>query len=167
MHSKKGFTFLEMIIVMVISSLLLAIGIPSFKALTQGNRILNAGSAIQHNLMFARSQSVSLMSYVTVCPLLEGNTCGNNWINGLDVFIDNDQNQKLDANDTKLKAATPFNNTDSLVFPTKAITFTPDGQITSSAAIFRYCTEDKRVGVSVAFSGQAKVIKEDSFADCQ
>lgn len=165
MRTIQGFTFLEMVIVMIISALLLTIGIPGFTALINGNRVLNVGATIQHNLMFARSQSVSLMSYVTVCPL-EGNTCGNNWINGFDIFIDNDQNQIFSGDDTSLKAAVPFNITDTLVFPTTAITYTPDGQITGAASLFRYCTDERRVGVSVAFSGRAKVIDENSFADC-
>lgn len=165
MRAMKGFTFLEMIIVLVISSLLLTIGIPSFKNLIEGNRVLSVGSSVQNSLMFARSQSMSLINYVTVCPL-NGNTCGNDWINGLDVFIDVDRNGEFDDDDTKLKAAVPFNNTDTLVFPRSSVTFTPDGQISDDAATFRYCSGDRRVGVSVAFSGQAKILSDETFDDC-
>ncbi|MDA7745764.1 GspH/FimT family pseudopilin [Psychromonas sp.] len=165
MRTIQGFTFLEMVIVMIISSLLLTIGIPGFTALIKGNRLLNVGSSIQTSLMFARSQSVSLMSYVTVCPLV-GNSCSNNWINGLDIFIDNDQDQVLGVNDTKLKAADPFNNLDTLVFPTSSVTFTPDGQITGSASLFRYCTDEERIAVSIAFSGRAKIVTDEDFTDC-
>jgi len=166
MRAMKGFTFLEMIIVLVISSLLLTIGIPSFKNLIEGNRVLNVGSSVQNSLMFARSQSVSLINYVTVCPLKSDNTCGDDWINGLDVFIDANENEEFDDDDTKLKAAVPFTNTDTLVFPRSSVTFTPDGQISDDAATFRYCSGDRRVGVSVAFSGQAKILSDETFDDC-
>ena len=166
MNTMQGFTFLEMVITMIISSLLLTIGIPGFQTLIQGNRIINVGSTIQHSLMFARSQSVSLMSYVTVCPL-NGNTCGNDWINGLDIFIDNDQDKIFGSDDTKLKAAVPFNVIDTLAFPSTTITFTPDGHITGSAALFRYCTGDQRIGVKIAFSGRAKIVGSDTFSNCE
>ena len=166
MQKKQGFTLLELIISMVIGALLLTIGVPSFKSLIEGNRILSAGSSIQHSLMFARSQSLSLINYITVCPLKTDNTCGDDWINGLDVFIDNARDKKFNDSDVKLKAAIPFNDSDTLVFSRTAVTFTPDGQISDDAAIFRYCSGDRRTGVNIAFSGQAKILSEDSFEDC-
>ena len=87
MHAVRGFTLLELIIVLIISMLLIMIGIPGFQTLIQNNRLTAVASSIQNNLLFARNQSVSYLNYVTVCPL-ESNVCGNNWITGIDVFID-------------------------------------------------------------------------------
>jgi len=165
MRSIQGFTFLEMVIVLIIASIIFTIGIPAFTTLIQGNRIVNAGSSIQQDLLFARSQSVSLASYITVCPL-SGNSCSNNWINGLDIFIDSDQDKTLDSDETLLKSKKAFNSSDTLAFPRSSVTFTPDGQISDSGATFRYCTEDERVGVQLAFSGRAKIVDDSTFSNC-
>ena len=165
MHAVRGFTLLELIIVLIISTLLIMIGIPGFQTLIKNSRLTAVASTIHSNLSFARSQSVSYLNYVTVCPL-ENNVCSNNWISGIDVFIDSDRNASYDSGEVLLKSGDQFNNNDSLVFPSNSITFTPDGQITGSAAKFRYCTGDERIGVSIAYSGRAKIIDGATFTNC-
>jgi len=165
MYVQRGFTLLELIIVLIISVLLITIGIPGFQTLIQNNRLTVAASSIHNSLLFARSQSVSYLNYVTVCPL-ENDTCGTNWGAGLDIFIDSSNRGVYDAGEVLLKAAVPFNSSDTLVFPSNRITFTPEGQITGSSAIFRYCGGSSRVGVSVSYGGRASIISSDAFDDC-
>lgn len=165
MYIERGFTLIELIIVLIISVLLITIGIPGFQTLIQNNRLSAAVTSIQSNLSFARNQSVSYLNYVTVCPL-ENNICSNNWSTGLDIFIDSDSDSTYDSDEVLLKAGSEFNSSDTLVFPSTSITFTPDGKITGSSAIFRYCSNDYRAGVSIAYSGRAKVISDDTFSDC-
>ena len=124
MHAVRGFTLLELIIVLIISMLLITIGIPGFQTLIQNNRLTAVASSIQTNLLFARSQSVSYLNYVTVCPL-ESNVCTNNWISGIDVFIDSDKNGSYDSGEVLLKTGDKFNSNDQLAFPTTSITFYP------------------------------------------
>lgn len=162
MSPVRGFTLLELIIVLIISMLLITIGIPSFQTLIQNNRLTSVASTIQNQLSFARSQSVGLINYVTVCPL-ESNSCTNNWIKGIDIFIDANQSKTYDSGEVLLKSADAFNSQDTLVFPAASITYTPDGQITGSSAQFRYCSGDRAIGVHIAYSGRAKIVEA---ADC-
>lgn len=161
----RGFTLLELIIVLIISTLLMTIGIPGFQTLIKSNRLTAVASSIQNNLLFARNQSVSYLNYVTVCPL-ESNVCTSNWGSGIDVFIDSNRNSSYDSGEVLLKTGDRLNSNDTLVFPSNSVTFTPDGQITGSAAKFRYCTGDQRIGVYIAYSGRAKTISGDTFTDC-
>ncbi|PKF61216.1 general secretion pathway protein GspH [Psychromonas sp. psych-6C06] len=165
MYAARGFTLLELVIVLIISMLLITIGIPGFQTLIQNNRLTAAASSIKNNLLFARNQSVSYLNYVTVCPL-ESNVCTNNWISGIDIFIDSNRNGSYDSGEVLLKTGDKFNSNDTLVFPSSSITYTPDGQITGSSAIFRYCTGDERIGVSVAYSGRPKTISGETFSNC-
>lgn len=162
MLSIRGFTLLELIIVLIISMLLITIGIPGFQTLIQNNRITTVASSIQGKLLFARSQSVGLINYVTVCPLVN-NACTDKWIEGIDVFIDANQSKTYDTGELLLQAGEAFNSNDTLVFPTTSLTFTPDGQITGSSSQFRYCSGEGKIGVNVAYSGRAKII---DIADC-
>jgi Tfp pilus assembly protein FimT len=165
MYAVRGFTLLELIIVLIISMLLITIGIPGFQTLIQNNRLTTVANSIQNNLAFARNQSVSYLNYVTVCPL-ESNVCTNNWILGIDIFIDSDKNGRYGNGEVLLKNGDKFNSSGTLSFPTNSITFAPDGHITGSSAIFRYCTGEQRIGVSIAYSGRAKIIKGNTFTDC-
>lgn len=166
MLPERGFTLLELLIVLIISMLLITIGIPGFQTLMQNNRLTIVASSIQNNLLFARSQSVTLINYVTVCPLVNNN-CTDNWLNGLDIFIDGNQNKTFDNGDIFLKSSEPFNVNDTLSFPTSGITFTPSGQITGSSAEFHYCAGSSKIGVSIAYNGRAKIIDGSTFIDCQ
>lgn len=166
MQATRGFTLLELIIVLIISMLLITIGIPGFNTLIQNNRLSSAASNIKNQLSFARGQSVGLVNYVTVCPL-ESNICKNNWLNGLDIFIDHNKNKIYDTGDLLIKSGNKFNKMDTLIYTSTSsstgITFTPDGQVTGSSGLFRYCSGDGAIGVQVAYSGRAKIIDAD---DC-
>jgi len=166
MYSVQGFTLLELIIVMLISMLLITIGIPGFQTLTENSRLTAVASNIQTHLQFARSQSVSLINYVTVCPL-EENKCTHNWIKGLDVFIDGNQSKTYDSGEVLLKSGNSFNTNDTLFFPATGLTYTPDGQITGGSAEFHYCTGESKIGVNVAYSGRAKIIDGSTFSNCE
>ena len=166
MSPVRGFTLLELIIVLIISMLLITIGIPGFQTLIQNNRLSSVASSIQSQLSFARSQSFNLINYVTVCPL-EANSCTNNWLNGLDIFIDSNQSKTYDGGEVLLKSGDAFNASDTLYFPRSSLTFTPDGQITGSSGEFHYCTEGNgRIGVRVSYNGRTKIIDSSTFASC-
>jgi Tfp pilus assembly protein FimT len=165
MSPVRGFTLLELIIVLIISMLLITIGIPGFQTLIQNNRLSSVAASIHSQLLFARSQSVSLINYVTVCPL-ESNECTDSWINGLDVFIDSNQSKTYDNGEVLLQSGNSFNVQDTLYFPRKGVTYTPDGQITGSSADFRYCMGDNKIGVRVSYNGRSKIIDGSTFTDC-
>ncbi|WP_369434098.1 GspH/FimT family pseudopilin [Psychromonas sp. MME1] len=136
MQAKRGFTLLELIIVLIISMLLITIGIPGFNTLIQNNRLSSTASNIQNQLSFARSQSISLINFVTICPLVNNN-CTNNWINGLDIFIDHNKNKIYDSGDQLLKSGHKFNSADKLLFSqNQGITFAPDGHLNGSLRYF-------------------------------
>jgi prepilin-type N-terminal cleavage/methylation domain-containing protein len=160
-RSSRGFTLIELMVVLAISAILLFIGVPSFQNMSENNRLSSAINEIHGNLTFARNQAINQISYVTVCPLDQNNECSTNWINGMDIFIDEDKDGVFDDDDgeTLLKKATPFNANDTLTFHNiKSITFTPDGLINGSADEFLYCTTNNKKGVSITYSGLAKII---------
>lgn len=57
-HAQRGFTLIELMIAIVILGIVLALGIPSYRAFIQNSRIRNAAESIQNGLQVARSEAV-------------------------------------------------------------------------------------------------------------
>jgi len=112
----RGFSLIELLITIAIAAIVAGLAAPSFKKMMNANRIQTAASALQGDLMFARTEAVKRGIWVSVCPSADQATCsGNNsWHTGWIVFYDKAGNGVYDANiDTilKVRAATPGGNT--------------------------------------------------------
>lgn len=165
MRPMKGFTLLEVMIVLAIVAILVGIAAPSLKGMMQSNNSSSASMSIQKSLLFARNHATTTLNNVTVCPLVVGSTstsCGSDWTTGLDVFIDDNGDGILDADDMVLQTGKAISNSDTLNFGSDSITFGVDGLVTnlqaSPANVFRYCSGDNKVGIEVFLNGRSKII---------
>ena len=127
----RGFTLIELMIVISIVAILMAIGIPSFQYVTSSNRASGEINGLLGDMQFARAEAIKEGQYVTICSSLDGLTCAGNtsWKTGWIVFSDAAPFGTVDANDILLKMQKAFSGTDSLVADqtTKFVTFNRDG----------------------------------------
>lgn len=63
---QRGFTLIELMIVVVISAIMLAIGIPSFKGFILGQRVKTAAFDVATSLLIARSEAIKRNTNVTM-----------------------------------------------------------------------------------------------------
>ncbi len=166
---QKGFTLLEMMVVLTIGVILMTMGIPGFNQLFSDNRTNTVANVMVKNFTFARNQAVNQGNLVTVCALATDNTCDGgtackctaNWSAGMDVFIDVNGDGVVNSADTVLQSGQPFSSNDTLVSsPTSVtfLTFRPDGLPNNFTNVnFRYCTGNNAstVGVEVSPTGRA------------
>ena len=136
----SGFSVTELMVVVAIVAILLSIGAPSFRYITNSYRMSAEANGLLGDLMYARSEALREGQTVTVCVSNNGTACtggGGNWANGWIVFSDLQNNQTVAAGDTVLRiqagftGATPdsFNATPSVA----AITYNREGFSTTSA----------------------------------
>lgn len=93
---QRGFTLLELAIVVVIAAILLTLAVPSFNALIQGSRIDGDASALVSDLMLARSEAIKRRGQVALCASTGGATCDtNDWSLGWLVYMDADSDGTL------------------------------------------------------------------------
>lgn len=94
MKKVNGFTLIELLVVIAIIGILMAIGIPSYKAVTYNSRVSSEINAMLGDLQFARSEAQKGGLSVTVCASANQSTCASNnvWGAGWIVFIDLDSN---------------------------------------------------------------------------
>ena len=81
----KGFTLVELMVVVALLAIMASIAIPSFQTLILNNRLSNATNALLTGLQLARSEAVTNRTAITVCGAnTSHNACANssNWSNG-------------------------------------------------------------------------------------
>lgn len=77
-----GFTLIELMVTLSVLALLLGIGVPSFQATIQGNRITTTANDLVAALQFARSEAVRRGVNVTLCASNDQTTCSGAWTDG-------------------------------------------------------------------------------------
>ena len=107
MKRNAGFTLIELITTIVISALLLAIGIPSFRTIIQNNRAATLANSFISYAHLARSEAIKRGLPVTMCASANQNqtACGSaaTWNNGWLVFVDPDGDGTLGNLNDRIK----------------------------------------------------------------
>ena len=83
----RGFTLVELMVVITVAGVLMAIAVPGMRAFVQNQRGASAAGALVASLSLARSEAIkedAAAAGVTVCASTNGATCdpGGAWANG-------------------------------------------------------------------------------------
>ena len=102
----RGFTLLEVMVVVAIIAVLAAIAAPSFTPLIERWRVRDAAEGLQSTLYFARSEGIKRGGNVIVMKSADGGGCTNataatQWGCGWRVFYDINNNNAQDCDTTK------------------------------------------------------------------
>jgi type IV fimbrial biogenesis protein FimT len=74
MKVNSGFTLVELMVVIMIAAILMAIGVPSYRYVTNSNRLAAEVNGLLGDLQFARSEAIKEGGTVTVCPADQNQT---------------------------------------------------------------------------------------------
>ena len=126
-----GFTLVEVVITMAVAAILLSLAVPSFRYVTNSNRIAGESNGLVGDLQFARAEAIKEGRTVTVCVSTDGNTCANTatWQSGWIVFSDPTNVGVHDPSETVFRFQKSFSSTDTYVASNNVstITFNRDG----------------------------------------
>jgi type IV fimbrial biogenesis protein FimT len=115
-RTNRGITLLEMVSVMAIVAILMTIAIPSYKYVTNSNRIAAEVNGLLGDMQFARSEAIKEGQTATVCVSSNGTSCSvgsTTWQSGWIVFSDVNGSQTVDPGDTILRVQSTFLGTDT------------------------------------------------------
>lgn len=168
----RGFTLIELLISIAIAAILAGLAAPSFSRMLNSNRIQTTASALQGDLMFARTEAVKRGTWVSVCPSVDLQSCvsSNNWETGWIVFFDKTGNGVYDSSvDTILKVRQALKGGNTVVptpAPTlKSVIFNREGftsNLGTSQVAFQIHTSDNFAGstrcVIVGFGGNLSTV---------
>lgn len=109
-----GVTLVELLVVITIVAILMAIGVPSFRNITNSNRVAAEVNGLLGDLQFARSEAIKEGATISVCaannPTATTAACaGTNWQTGWVVFVDVNGSGAMDStSDTVLRVRQTF-----------------------------------------------------------
>jgi len=179
MNQQRGFTLIELMVVIGIVAILTALAAPSFKNLIQSNTMSSAVNTFLADMRFARSEAIRRGGGVVMCrsdaPEATSPSCGsgsgpgsNGWVSGWFIFHDLDADGVRDSTDTVLRVQGPLTTLDSIVetggSSSTKFRFTATGRVQnlSSATEIQFggnakFSNDMQRIVCVSLGGRARV----------
>lgn len=109
-QKSRGFSLLELMIVIAVSAIIMSIAFPSFTSFINNQERRSALYELTGIFAFARQHAVMNGALVTVCPLDSTDTCGRNWNDDIHAFLDPNNTRKLSTNKALLRTISPSKN---------------------------------------------------------
>ena len=166
-----GFTLIELMITIALGAIVMGIGVPSFQNLVVKNRIQTQASEIRSSLAMARVEAIRRGLRVRVCPGQNGCDGSANWHGGWNSFVDRDNDNNIDPNETQLEVHIRLDGGSTLTGANHVI-FKSDGTAANSRKLaddnaLILCTADNdpqhRRAIEVNAVGRVRVCGPD---DC-
>jgi type IV fimbrial biogenesis protein FimT len=138
---QSGFTMIELMMVLVIATILVAIATPNIRAVINSNRLTAAANELVGGIQLARAEAIRRNTRAILCASANANagtgaTCANSNVNGWIVFVDANKSNSFDGGDTLLRGTsinTPVQMAWSSAINNGVISFRSDGRARSSA----------------------------------
>lgn len=160
--SSKGFSLLELLITLIISSIVLSVGVPSFIRIIERSEFRSELSLIHRTISMGHAKAALNGWTVALCPLNAANKCTNDWEQTLTLFEDRNRNQKKETNEPILYLL-EANDDDRVMrkFSRNApITFNPQGNAFGFNGTLTYCQNGRSTlggTIIIANSGRVRL----------
>ena len=140
-NSLYGFTLLELLITLSITTILLSISIPSFKEMMLESEAESAINHLSRLIRLARNIAVTQGTTSTLCPSSDGKICGGTWKEGVLLFTDKNKNSVVDEKDIVVQFLYPFIDQGNLTLKSlrNLIQFSAKGTPQGTIGSFIYC----------------------------
>lgn len=155
----RGFTLIEMMIVLVILGVILTVALPGFRNLTLAIRLTNYANEMVAAVYLARGEAIKRNTDVRLCATADSTSCATSggWAQGWIV---------MDPNDVVIQEQPALENGYSFVETgsgAHTLTFDSAGYV-SPASTFKLCRQTPSVGhqerqISLTLSGRASVTR--------
>lgn len=109
-RSPRGFTLIEVMVVLVVMAVLGTVGIPSMAGIMDSIKLSSASNVFLANLHLARSEAIKRNGRVVLCKSADGVSCATSggWEQGWIVFHDANKNAALDSGEAVIERAQPL-----------------------------------------------------------
>ncbi len=164
-NNNKGMTIIEVMIVLLISSIILGYAVPAFTEIIRGNSSANFANNFIGDVQLARLEAIKRSTPVSVCPASDNNldACGSNsdWRTGWLIFVDSDGDGALAASTDLIKVHEITEDNMSISTVNAVITFSEEGFASAGSGTFTIqatgCTGEHAKSVTLTAVGRTSV----------
>jgi type IV fimbrial biogenesis protein FimT len=160
MQKQRGFTLVELMVVVAIAAVLIAMAVPSFTGLIKSNQVSSAVNTFMSDVRFARSEAIKRGGSVVMCrsntpdtspPKCHTGSGTNGWISGWIIFQSLNSSTDWVAGDTLLRIQPAITSVNSMVEKNdrSTLSFTATGRLQSVGSVMQI-----QVGVSPELSNE-------------
>lgn len=105
----RGFSLIEMLVVVAIASTLASVGIPMLRDLVRSVQLASTASTFVSHMHLARTEAIRRSSRVVLCKSADGSTCtsGGGWEQGWIVFRDANANARREPGESIVQYGPP------------------------------------------------------------
>ena len=170
MHKQYGYSAIEIMLCLVITTLLLCSALPQFKQLRQRTQEVQWTNQLLGHIHYARSQAVFSKEHVSLCTGLVSCNPLPNWHDQLLTFIDRNGNGRLEAGDQLIRTlalpadahwkwSAPLNKTH--------LTYQADGTTRALNGTLTLCYQSQPLQqIKISLSGRARTQAPEASATC-
>lgn len=142
-NNTRGFTLIELMVVLAVVGILSTLALPSFRALLQDNRMTASVNEFYTQIFLARSEAIKRNQNVVLCPSNDQQRCRADtiWNNGWMLFIDNNQNGEREAAEVILRVQNIPTNDLQVTTNRARLNFWPTGRAEGSNTTVLFCDD--------------------------
>lgn len=129
---QRGITLLELLVTMGLVAILMGIAMPSFRYVTNANRVSGEINGLLADMQYARAEAIKEGGDVVVCSSSGGASCSGaaTWQTGWIVFSDQNRDGSWESGEPILRVQSALTGTDTLTpadGTTSAVQFSREG----------------------------------------
>lgn len=131
----KGFTLIELMVVVAVAAVLVTLAVPSFDASILSNRLGSFANSFVAAAQVARGEALKRNAPVRLCRSANGTSCATSggWEQGWIVFADTNNNAVVDTGETVVQIQQAIPTGYQLTGDTYSIAFQSLGDVSPSA----------------------------------
>ncbi|WP_448216355.1 GspH/FimT family pseudopilin [Endozoicomonas sp. 2B-B] len=162
---EQGFSLIELMITLLIAAIIVAMGLPQLREMSNSIRFSNIQQNLLSNLLYTRSEAVKTGSDTIACASTDGTTCAADptlWSQGWIIFTDENSNGLFDAGVDTLRRSQTTDSIASITWSNSTpIVFEGDGTVNNtSSGSFLICdsltTSKVARGITINLSGRVR-----------
>jgi type IV fimbrial biogenesis protein FimT len=186
MKKQRGFTLVELMVVVAIAAVLIAMAVPSFTGLIKSNQVSSVVNTFMSDVRFARSEAIKRGGSVVICrsdsPEAASPVCstsgnaanGNGWVSGWIIFQDLNNDGTIDAGEPILRLQPAITSVDVMTeganAPRAKAVFTATGRLQAVGSVLSFqvgggnFTNEQQRMVCLGLGGRARIAGDGNSA---
>lgn len=141
--TNTGYSLIETMTVLLTLALLLSVALPGFSSILRRTQAEIQIYSLINAAQLARSQAVTRQQAVVLCASADQTACGNDWTQGAMVFVDTNNNRRVDEDEALLTTLPATPKGSQLVMKAalnkQYLRYMSNGLLENTAGSFIYC----------------------------